>query len=265
MKLHNKFVVVFVIFIMCCFLFSCADTQGGVIENTQSPSEQIGSPDITENETLPIETENDTEPVTEATVIPEETGPEPWNPDSIIFSYPSTMPASEIYADVKKGGWVVFHNTFIMAGDDIWTEFYEKVSKGEPATVNIAKYSTIDYSTIAPEAIEYYEKEYPKIFLTEVIYDGETFKQMTRYSIKSCLENRGEFKYLVKSVETPTSSTAKYGYCVTYFLCDRNDLTYDQIMSSGFLPEYAVKCSWSILYHVLYDVKDEYTDMIPKE
>ena len=266
MKLHNKFTLIFVILFMCCLLFSCADTQGGVIDNTQSPSEQINSPDTTEIEPLTVETESNTEPVTEAQTIPEETGPDPWNPDSIIFSYPSSMPALEIYADVKKGGWVVFNGNFIMAGDNIWNEFYEKVSKGEPATVNIAKYYTLDKSTIAPEALPYYEKEYPKIFLTEVIYDGETFKSMTRYSIQNGIESRGEYPYLVKSEETPSSSTAKYGYSVTYFLCDRNDLTYNQIMDSFFLPEYStIRVSFKTLYNVIYEVKDEYTDMIPKE
>ncbi|MBR4062370.1 MAG: hypothetical protein IKK01_04825 [Clostridia bacterium] len=266
MKLHNKFTLIFVILFMCCLLFSCADTQGGVIDNTLSPSEQINSPDTTEIEPLTVETESNTEPVTEAQTIPEETGPDPWNPDSIIFSYPSSMPASEIYADVKKGGWVVFNGNFIMAGDNIWNEFYEKVSKGEPATVNIAKYYTLDKSTIAPEALPYYEKEYPQIFLTEVIYDGETFKSMTRYSIQNGIESRGEYPYLVKSEETPSSSTAKYGYSVTYFLCDRNDLTYNQIMDSFFLPEYStIRVSFKTLYNVIYEVKDEYTDMIPKE
>ena len=256
MKQYNKFTIMFIVLFMSALLFSCADTQGGVIDNTLHSSEQIKSPDITES---------NTEPVTEAQTIPEETGPEPWNPDSIIFSYPSSMPASEIYADVKKGGWVVFNGNFIMAGDNIWNEFYEKVSRGEPATVNIASYYTLDYANASPEYIQYFGKEYPKIFLKEVIYDGETFKSMTRYSIQNGIESRGEYQYLVKSEDSPSSSTAKYGYRVTYFLCDRNDLTYQQIMDSGFTPQYAYQVSFDTLYNVIYEVKDEYTDMIPKE
>jgi hypothetical protein len=186
--------------------------------------------------------------------------PQPWRYNSVIFSYPQNMPAEDIYNDVKKGGWVVLHNSFMMAGEELWNEFYDKVMAKEPASVLIAKYSTPN------GRIQYSEetlKTYPKIFLMQIDYDGFTFKQITRYSIHDYADSQGEYSFLIKYAGTVDSKSAMMRYEEVYHLVNDKSMTYDEIQKAMSLGLYIPDAKE--VFSVISDIKDEYTHLIPNE
>jgi hypothetical protein len=259
MKSVTKNIIILIVLCCTALLYACADiteNRGESTHNHELPSETDA---MTEADTEKAESKKTPE-TTETLKNPPAHIPDPWNPDSIIFSFPASKPASEIYDDVKTGGWVVLHNSFVMAGEGLWYEFYNKVVNGEPATVYIAEYSTLyDPSKHSQESVD----AHPNIFLTELVYDGATFKQMTRYSINDYLDNQGEYKYIIKSAGAVDSKTAIMRYEEAYHLVNDESMTYEEIqraMAFGlYIPD--AKC----VYRVISDIKDEYTDRIPLE
>ena len=188
------------------------------------------------------------------------------NTEMGIFSYPSDMPAEDIYADVKKGGWVVFNGSFVMAGDELWDEFYEKVSKGEPARVLTAKYYTLDHHNMSDELYQKEKDKYPKIFLTEIIYDGEIFTQTTRYSIEDEIDSREEYKYLIKyDGESYHPKSSIHRHVEEYMLVNQEGVTCKEVWSSGLSAQLQAHIPFYSAYSNISDLKDEYTDRIPKE
>ncbi len=197
--------------------------------------------------------------------IHETTTEEPLIADSVIFSFPEDMAITDIYLNVKKGGWVVSHSGFIMAGDSLWREFYDKVSKGEPANVLIAKYTEFDPENKSPEYIERYEKEYPRLLLTEISYDGELFTQMTFNFREGELDSQARYKYIISYDGPPVGGgDPKYGHEEVYYLVNDSTVTYEQIVYSYFMANAGIPDVYAA-YTLRSEYKDEYTDRIPKE
>lgn len=190
---------------------------------------------------------------------------EPMLPDSLVFSFPSSMPAKDIYAEVKKGGWVVFNDSFLMAGGDIWDEFYEKVSKGESASVLIAKYSTLDYHNMSDELYQKEKDKYPMIFLTEIVYDGRIFTQMTRYSIEDGISSQMLYKYIIHSKGPSTSKYAIYENHEEYMLVNKEGVTCEQVWNAGFSANFNNHIDFCSIYSNITELKEEYAYRRPKE
>ncbi len=254
MKLYRIFLLCFFIFIVCLSSFSCADISGTEL-NTISSVNQPSEPTATAT-TAPI-----TEEITEAMTTHKDPGIVPWNSDNPIFSFPSsTMTEEEMYAEVKKGGWFVIHNGFVMAGKDLWDSFYSKVLSGEPAIIYIAKYYT---PTRTVQMSEELLKHYPDLTLIELSYDGTSFKIMCRAGEYDFLDLQAEYKYIVTYKEPGENSTAIYGTREVFYLVNSEDLTpkiiEEALIMGTFVPD-ALE-----IYSEISDIKDEYTDLIPSE
>ena len=77
--------------------------------------------------------------------------------------FPRNKEEDEIYSEVIKGDWVIFNGGNLIAGKEIWLDFYENYLKEDPAAVHIANY-------------------YPfrdTLFLSTIVYDGEQIQQVT--------------------------------------------------------------------------------------
>ncbi len=77
--------------------------------------------------------------------------------------FPRNKEENEIYSEVVKGDWIVFNGGDLIAGKELWLDFYANYLKEDPAAVHIANY-------------------YPSrdtIFLTTIVYDGEQLQQVT--------------------------------------------------------------------------------------
>ena len=77
--------------------------------------------------------------------------------------FPRNKEEDEIYSEVIKGDWVIFNGGNLIAGKELWLDFYENYLKEDPAAVHIANY-------------------YPfrdTLFLSTIVYDGEQIQQVT--------------------------------------------------------------------------------------
>lgn len=77
--------------------------------------------------------------------------------------FPRNKEEDEIYSEVVKGDWIVFNGGNLIAGKELWLDFYANYLKEDPAKVHIANY-------------------YPfrdTLFLTTIVYDGEQIQQVT--------------------------------------------------------------------------------------
>ena len=77
--------------------------------------------------------------------------------------FPRNKEEDEIYSEVVKGDWVIFNGGNLIAGKELWLDFYENYLKEDPAAVHIANY-------------------YPfrdTLFLSTIVYDGEQIQQVT--------------------------------------------------------------------------------------
>ena len=97
----------------------------------------------------------------------------------------------------KKNGIVIFENLHCTSGKEIWDSFYDLVSNGEAASVICANYYTLDAKKVHPETFEQEKDNYPKLFFTIIIYDGNDFWKRTRLSTENELDSDVRYKYIL--------------------------------------------------------------------
>lgn len=147
--------------------------------------------------------------------------------------------ATQIFEQAKKGGYVVFDNSDICAGQDIWDDFLAKTEAGESVSVNLAYYYTLDDPSRYEK--EYYEEikdDYPVIYRQALCYDGENY-------ILKGIDNghvyEEHWKYLVRYEGKPSSATALFKKYVYYVLVNDNTVTWEELewgMFSSQLGDY---------------------------
>lgn len=137
------------------------------------------------------------------------------------------LPKDYSLTDAKNDGCVVFENGDITFGRDIWNGFVADTRSNGFCSVRYCNYYTIEdpsrYST------EYYEEvkdDYPKMYVHDLTYDGETY---TARWFEDGTETVREYKYLMKYEDTPESSTATYSLCTRYVLTNDNSVTWKEI------------------------------------
>lgn len=127
----------------------------------------------------------------------------------------------------KKDGCVVFENLDVTAGQEIWASFTELAYAGKEASVRLYFYYTLDDPSRYDS--EYYESikgEYPKYFVLDLAYNGETY--LIRH-FENGNEIKEEYKYLMKYEGEPESSSASYKSYIRYVLVNDNTVSWEDI------------------------------------
>ena len=75
---------------------------------------------------------------------------------------------------VKNDGFVVLMNGNAVFGENLWKEFIDQINDGEKAAVKVAMWSTLS-GKASKEYVEQHKEEYPKLFLSQIAYDGEKY------------------------------------------------------------------------------------------
>lgn len=76
---------------------------------------------------------------------------------------------------------VTLHGEELSAsGDEYMEEFYRKVKSGDAAETVCAAYFELNRKTMTEEAYEREKNAYPKLFISKIKYDGNTFEVSTR-------------------------------------------------------------------------------------
>ncbi len=162
-----------------------------------------------------------------------------------ILAFSEKAAADDIYNEAKSGGWVVFNDAFITAGEDIWNSFYEKCSNGQPAAVNIVNY-------------------YPSrsaIYLTTIVYNRGQFEKHTEARSGGYTNFLySKYKHIIKYDGEPLDKeSAIHNREEVYILVNDETLTYPKIKDS------TESLNYYIAFTKISDIKDEYTNLIPTE
>ena len=183
--------------------------------NAGAGSEELEVP--TQAETQALETENE---ITETEIIDS-------GFDKYLESF-ADMSAYEIYAEVLKGGWVVIgeDRSDFTAGGELWFDFFEKSQKGDPAVALVAKYNPNYSRDDINEAV---------IFLTEIVYNGDSFYHKCIFSLTNEIIAQGEYKFLKKDEYNYVANGQEIhseAYILTNNIATTWQEGYDEIFSS---------------------------------
>lgn len=130
--------------------------------------------------------------------------------------------------DAKREGYVIIEELRVTYGEDTWQTFFDMTKDKIPCKVRVAHYYTIgDKIQYEPEYYETIKDEYPKIYILELVYDGETYS-VSHYEEERLYQN--EFKYLMKYEGKAETACARYDSYVRYVLVDDDSLTWEDIM-----------------------------------
>ena len=145
-------------------------------------------------------------------------------------NFPTTMSADEMLAKAKEEGFVITEEFQITSGEDIWQEFFRTTNVGNPAVVYLAHYYTLgDESRYDPEYYKEMLKEYPKIFLFCLSFDGEKYSITDRPGYMEEPEMTRTYPYLVKYEGKPASPTALFDRYEYYVLVHDKNVTWKEL------------------------------------
>ena len=150
-------------------------------------------------------------------------------PTTDIDDYRTDIPAEQLLKQVKQNDFVVHEDGDVACGQDLWQSFYEKTRAGEPASVKLAEYYTLEDDNVSDEYYEAHKDEYPVIYLAELSFDG------TKYTYRSINGQDGvtgytrTYPYLVRYEDIPKNETATFSGCDRYVLVHDDTLTYERL------------------------------------
>jgi len=150
-------------------------------------------------------------------------------PSTDIDDYRTDIPAEQLLRQVKKNDFVVHEDGDVACGQELWQSFYKKTRAGEPASVKLAEYHTLDDEHVSAEYYEAHKDEYPVIYLAELSFDG------TKYTYRSINGQDGvtgytrTYPYLVRYEDIPKSETATFTVCDRYVLVHDDTVTYERL------------------------------------
>ena len=173
--------------------------------------------------------------------------------------YRGKMAAKDGYLEtVKTDGFVVMENSDVTQGKEIWEEFYKKTETGEPCSVRIAHYYTLDESKTQSEGYLSMKDDYPALYLNELIYDGEQFLyrpihisgdgDYLAYCIEGYESPERVWKYLMHYTGEAPSQSAKFSRYDRYVLVDDDTITWDQIWSGMLSSQYGASIQHDQVY-----------------
>ena len=143
--------------------------------------------------------------------------------------FPTTMSAEEMLQKAIEEDFVVMYEFDFLNGEEKWKEFYEATKKGNPATIHLAKYYTMDRVGVSEEYYEANKDEYPKIFLFTLCFDGESYTVTDRPGFMEEPEKVSTYPYLVKLEGKPRSVNALFDRYEYYVLVHDESLRWSDI------------------------------------
>lgn len=148
--------------------------------------------------------------------------------------------------DAKLDGYVIIEDLSVTYGEDIWQDFVDLSAVNTPCKVRVVHYYTIDdASHYAPEYYESIKDDYPKIYIFELIYNGETFNE-SHYEEDRLYQS--EYKYLMKYEGEPDTSQATFTSYVRYVLVNDDKVTWEDIFRGMLSSQHGANISHSQIY-----------------
>ena len=146
-----------------------------------------------------------------------------------IDMYDITLPAEELLKKVKRDDFVVREDGDVSVGQELWRDFYEKTRAGEPASIKLADYYTLEDNNVSDEYYEEHKDEYPVIYLAELSFDGKVYTYRSINGQDGTTGYTRVYPYLVRYEDVPKSETATFRVCERYVLVHDETVTYDRL------------------------------------
>jgi hypothetical protein len=130
--------------------------------------------------------------------------------------------------DAKCDGYVVIEDGSVTCGEDIWQNFVDLSAEKIPCKVRIVHYYTLgDPSHYDPTYYESIKDDYPRMYILELVYKGETFC-VSHYEEETLYQS--EYKYLMRYEGKAETHNATYTSYVRYVLVNDDKVTWNNIM-----------------------------------
>jgi hypothetical protein len=155
------------------------------------------------------------------------------------------LPQNYLLENAKNDGLVVYEDYDITAGQSVWDDFIAKTENGDSCEIRLMFYYTMDGQGITPEHEQYEEikDDYPGYYIQDLVFDGRIY---TLYWVEEEKEYAHEYKYLKRFDDKSPS-------LVRYVLVNDDNITWEQIVQSGFSSQYG---DW-IEHQTVYSKKAE--------
>lgn len=140
-------------------------------------------------------------------------------------------------AEAKESGKVVLEDGYATVGQNKWHDFYQKAQDGQPASIELIHYYTLDPEKCDKNYYEANKEDYPALYNHKLSFDGEKFTLGITDNGKTILRN---YKYLKEFEcfvpESPILSSGLPEKVTRYVLVNDDsagweDLTYGLISS----------------------------------
>jgi hypothetical protein len=138
------------------------------------------------------------------------------------------VPDNYSLEDAKRDGYVIIEDLSVTYGEDIWQDFVDLSAENTPCKVRVVHYYTLDNpSRYDPAYYESIKDDYSKMYILEIVYNGETF-------CKSLYEDemlyQSEYKYLMRYEGKAETSFATFTSYIRYVLVNDDNVTWDDIL-----------------------------------
>lgn len=118
--------------------------------------------------------------------------------------------------DARTDSCVVYENSDITSGQEIWNDFAGKASEGKKTMVRLAFYYDRE-DTLS---------EGPRLYINDLFYDGNKYELL---SLEEGKETRKTYKYMKRYEGTPSSDTAIFSRYLRYVLVNTDEVTWEDI------------------------------------
>lgn len=147
----------------------------------------------------------------------------------------------------KGSDVVVIEDLTCTSGKAVWDKFYKTVSDGNPASVLIADYYTLDKDHMSEELYEQEKDNYPCLYFTLLEFDGSVFTTKSRDSRSEAIESEDSYTYIQHFTGNPPP-TAEYSTYDYYVLLDKKAANWEEIEAELFSSQYGVLRKYKTVY-----------------
>ena len=108
---------------------------------------------------------------------------------------PARAASPDALEQAKAEGYAVMQDGEPTFGQELWQEFYEKSQRGEPASIQIARWYTLDPKRCDAAYYEANKEDYPAIYYEEIRFDGKFYQVLDWQDNRSYIPT---YEYLLR-------------------------------------------------------------------
>lgn len=181
--------------------------------------------------------------------------PEFWLKEGMVFQaahlnsvYPEFMDVimmpNDALAKAKEADVIVFEDGVLTSGRSMMQSFYEFTRHKHINSVLCAYYYSKDQNTSEKE--EDININYPELYFNEIVFDGKVYR--LKHKLSTLPEVMDESYPFLLHFEGEAPESADYTYYNYYVLCEREDVTWEDILKSQLSSQTGASIKYELVY-----------------